>query len=71
MIDPRLVFLERASARLALIEAGTINVDDAVAGLMTAIFEIADCRCYREILEKFDRYRPTSSTRGRHDKRGA
>jgi hypothetical protein len=58
MIDPRLVFLERASARLALIEAGVMNLDDAVAGLMPAILELTDCRCYREIIESFDRYRP-------------
>jgi hypothetical protein len=58
MIDPRLVFLERAAARLALIEASAMNIEDAFAGLMPAILQIADCRCYCEILESFDRYRP-------------
>jgi len=58
MIDSRLVFLERAAARLILIEAGAMSLDEAFDGLMPAIFKAADCRCYREILDGFDRYQP-------------
>jgi hypothetical protein len=58
MIDPRLVFLERAAARLALIEAGMMSLEEAFAGLMPVILNFADCRCYREILDSFDRYQP-------------
>jgi hypothetical protein len=59
MIDPRLVFFERAAARLLLIEASEMSLDDALNGLMRAILEIADCRCHREVLESFDRCRPS------------
>jgi hypothetical protein len=58
MIDPRLVFLERAAARLTLIEAGIMNLDEAFDGLLPAILNIVDCRCCREILESLDRYQP-------------
>jgi hypothetical protein len=34
--DPRLVFLERASARLILVEAGLIELEDAIEGLVAA-----------------------------------
>jgi hypothetical protein len=63
MIDPRLVFLERAAARLALLEAGAMNLEEAFDGLMPAVLQIADCRCYREIIESFDRCRPASKHR--------
>jgi hypothetical protein len=43
MIDPRLVFLERAAARLALIEAGVMSLEEAFAGLVPVILNIADC----------------------------
>ena len=63
MIDPRLVFLERAAARVALIEAGLMNLDEAFDGLMPAILNLADCRCYREILESLDRHQPPRKQR--------
>jgi hypothetical protein len=53
LIDSRLVFLEHADALRILIESGELSVDDAVDRLMPAILQIADCRCYREILESF------------------
>ncbi len=53
-IDPRLVFLERAAAKLALIEACAVGLDEAFDGLTPAIYQFAGCCCYREILEKFD-----------------
>jgi hypothetical protein len=34
--DPRLVFLERASARLILVEAGVLELEEAIGGLVAA-----------------------------------
>jgi hypothetical protein len=42
-IDPRLCFLERASARLILFEAGLMSLDEAVIGLFEDY-----CPCSRE-----------------------
>ena len=61
MIDSRLVFLERAAARLMLIEAGAMSLDEAFDGLMPAIFKVADCRCYREFLDSLDRHPPRTA----------
>jgi hypothetical protein len=56
LIDPRLAFFARAGALHILIEAGGLSVDEAFGRLTPAIYEFADCRCYREILESFDRW---------------
>jgi hypothetical protein len=42
-IDPRLCFLERASARLILFENGLMTLDEAVFGLLENY-----CPCSRE-----------------------
>jgi hypothetical protein len=38
--DPRLVFLERAAARLRLVKSCDVPLDDAVAGLVEAVEDI-------------------------------
>jgi hypothetical protein len=45
--DPRLIFLERASARLILVEALVIDLDEAFGGLIDAFNAIAPCQCDR------------------------
>jgi hypothetical protein len=52
-IDPRLIFLARAAAKLHLIEACHQNLDTAFADLVPAFREIAvpPCLCEREILD--------------------
>jgi hypothetical protein len=71
LIDPRLVFLEGAAARLVLVEACVLCLDDAFEGLLPAIYKFADCRCYREILESFDRWDDDHrSRRSRHHDHG-
>jgi hypothetical protein len=42
VIDPRLVFLARASARLILVEVGELDFDQALEGLVEPI-----CDCQR------------------------
>lgn len=41
MIDPRLAFLERASARLILVEYGAMELADAFNGLVDALERMA------------------------------
>jgi hypothetical protein len=58
MIDLREVFLERASARLLLYEAGAMTLDEAVNGLAPAfrhITGLAACDCAREMIERWER----------------
>jgi hypothetical protein len=50
--DPRLSFLERASARLILVEAGEMEIEDAFSGL------VDQCSCDREMIARWDRDYP-------------
>ena len=54
-IDPRLVFLERASARCYLVDHGEMDIDDAITGL------IPPCTCAREIYDRMERLYPPKS----------
>jgi hypothetical protein len=51
IIDPRLVFLERAAARLRLFESADMDLTEAIAGLREAFEEIIGhrllCPCVR------------------------
>jgi hypothetical protein len=47
-VDPRLVFLTRAAARLTLVEAGEMDLDTAVADL------IPPCACARETVAMWE-----------------
>jgi hypothetical protein len=67
LIDPFLAFLARAAVLLILVEAGELSVDDALDRLMPAILQIADCRCYREIIERFDQAARDSDRRDDDD----
>jgi hypothetical protein len=65
-LDPREIFLARASARFLLVEAGTLKIDDAITGLIPAFREIAGiapCACAREIVARMERYRPARARR--------
>ncbi len=53
-VDPRLVFLERASARLILVDAGEMELDEAFNGLVAHL----QCPCSREIVERWERDYP-------------
>jgi hypothetical protein len=56
--DPRLAFLERASARLILVEAGEMEIEEAVDGL------VDQCACDREMIARWDRdYPPQPPTK--------
>jgi hypothetical protein len=50
--DSRLAFLERASARLILVEAGEMEIEDAFSGL------VEQCSCDREMIARWDREYP-------------
>jgi hypothetical protein len=56
-IDPRLVFLERAAAKLHLIDACHQDLETAFADLVPAFRQIAvpPCTCEREILATWKR----------------
>jgi hypothetical protein len=62
--DPQLVFLHRAAARLKLVDAGDMDLDEAIGGLVEAFEQLIGqrmlCHCEREIAERLER---TSSPR--------
>ena len=61
-VDPRLVFLARASARLALVEAGEMDLDEAFDELAEFI---CDCRRW-PLAEQWERtHPPLKHRRGR------
>jgi hypothetical protein len=68
--DPRLVFLERAAARLLLLDACLMELDEAFDGLAFAFRElVAPCLCDRETVERWEREyppRPLPSWRSRY-----
>ncbi len=53
-VDPRLVFLERASTRLILVNAGEMELDEAFDGLVMSLH----CTCSRETVERWERIYP-------------
>jgi hypothetical protein len=62
-LDPRLVFLQRAAAKLQLVEAHLQSLDLAFSELIPAFREIAvpPCECEREILDNFERIKPEAA----------
>jgi hypothetical protein len=66
--DPGLVFLQLASTRLLLVEAGEIEIDDAIAGLTDAVEAVYGPRCsfVDELVEHWERtFVPTKRRRPR------
>jgi IS1 family transposase len=57
-IDPRLIFFERAAAKLYLVEACYQDLDTAFADLVPAFRQIAvpPCQCERKILASIERH---------------
>jgi hypothetical protein len=54
LVDPRLVFLARASARLVLVEIGEMGVDEAFDELIESV-----CNCQRwPLAEQWERTHP-------------
>jgi hypothetical protein len=51
VVDPRLSFLHRAHARLILIEAGEMDLDEAYEGLVANLW----CSCVRETVQRWER----------------
>jgi hypothetical protein len=65
-LDSRLAFLERASARLILVEAGEMEIEDAFSGL------VDQCACDREMIARWDRdYPPQPPTKAAKPKEAA
>jgi hypothetical protein len=68
-IDPRLAFLHRAHAALVLVDAGELDVDTAIGGLIEPFEELVGpllCACSREIVERWERdYPPRRQPRRR------
>jgi hypothetical protein len=64
--DPRLAFLEQASARLILVEAGEMEIEDAFSGL------VDQCTCDREMMARWDHdYPPQPPTKTAKPKEAA
>ncbi len=62
IVDGRLAFLERASARLFLINVGEMELGEAFDGLVCSL----QCRCERELVERWERdFPPVDRLRGR------
>jgi hypothetical protein len=54
--DPGLVFLYRAAARLRLVKAGAMTVDEAIDGLVDHFEElIGPCDCVCETVDRWER----------------
>jgi hypothetical protein len=53
-VDPRLCFLERASARLILFETGLMSLDEAFDGLIDTL----SCSCSCEMVKHWERDYP-------------
>lgn len=51
LVDDRLAFLARASARLLLVEAGEMDLAEAFDGLVQCL----TCACTREMVERWER----------------
>jgi len=58
-IDPRLLFLERASVRLYLVEADEMSLEEAFEGLLDSL----QCTCSREMVVRWERDYPPASRR--------
>jgi hypothetical protein len=61
VVDPRLVFLERAAARLTLVDAGEMSLDEAISDLVPAFEELRGDG-FDELVERLAR---DSKTRAR------
>jgi hypothetical protein len=60
-IDPGLVFLQLAAARLALVEAGEMTLDEAIDGLIEPFEELFGarlCDCANDLVEEWERRYP-------------
>ena len=58
-VDHRLVFLIRAAVKFDLVEAGCVDIDEAITDLIAAFRQIVPpcrCRCEEEILTSFERH---------------
>jgi hypothetical protein len=66
-VDSRLVFLARASARLSLVEAGEMAVEQAIDDLIEPFEELVGRLCARinEICERWEREYPPVRRRQR------
>jgi hypothetical protein len=59
--DPGLVFLQHAAARLMLVEAGEMEIEEALVGLIEPFEELVGpllCDCSHEIIERWERNYP-------------
>ena len=53
----------RDSARLLLVEAGEIDIDDAITDLADAFHWLVPCACVREIMDRWERDYPPRKRR--------
>jgi len=61
LVDPRLAFLARASARLILVESGEMDLDEAYEDLVASV-----CDCARwPLAEQWERTHPPLKYRRR------
>jgi hypothetical protein len=68
VVDPRLAFLARASARLILVESGEMGLNEAFEGLIAqSPCSICDCRWQwvENLVERWERTHPPRQRRRR------
>jgi hypothetical protein len=56
VVDPRLVFLLRASTKFTLVEAALQDADEAIDDLEHALHMLRPCTCEREMVERWERW---------------
>jgi hypothetical protein len=64
--DPGLVFLQRAAARLVLVETGEMTLDAAIDGLIEPFEELFGarlCDCALDLVEEWERRYPPKRSR--------
>ena len=63
-VHPGKVFLLRASARFDLVEAGEMEIEEAIMGLAPSFYDLVHpmCNCASEIYERMERLHPDNST---------
>jgi hypothetical protein len=59
--DPGLAFLQRAAARLVLVDAGEMEIEEALVGLIEPFEDLVGpllCDCSHEIIDRWEKNFP-------------
>jgi hypothetical protein len=65
-VDARLVFLQRAATRFILVEAGEMNLEEAISDLVEQFDQIVGptpCACVQDMIDRWGRDYPPKRRR--------